>query len=462
MRLESRKDLKHSCKINDLIDFSNFMTKNKTQVSIFWFRRDLRLIDNTGLLSALQSDWPVLPIFTFDTDILSKLEDKADKRVDLIHQMLGCIKSELEELGSTLLVLHGKPEAVFQQLLIDYDVKGIFTNRDYEPYAIQRDNTIKNLAKSQQVSFQTYKDQVVFECDEVLKSDKTPYTVFTPYSKIWKNKFHQIESFQMQKEPNFNNLLKISPFPMLELSDIGFENTSIVYTKPTIQLSTIQEYEKTRNFPALEQGTSMMSIHLRFGTVSVRELAEIAQQHNEQWLNELIWREFFMSILMHFPKVENQSFKKQYDEIQWRNNEEEFAAWCEGRTGFPIVDAGMRQLNETGLMHNRVRMIVASFLCKDLLIDWRWGEAYFAQKLLDYDLSANNGNWQWAAGCGCDAAPYFRIFNPTTQTKQYDPELVYVKRWVKDLNEFNYPQPIIDHATARERTLRTYKQALNH
>ncbi len=437
------------------------MTKNKTQVTIFLFRRDLRLTDNIGLLRALQSEYPVLPIFIFDTDILSKLDDKIDKRVDLIYQMLGNLKSELEGMDSSLLVLQGKPEEVFEKLLVDYEVKAIFTNRDYELYAIQRDNTIKNLAESQQVSFQTYKDQVVFEWDEVLKSDKTPYTVFTPYSKIWKKKFHEIEHLQSQKVANFNNLLKISPFPMLELSDIGFEKTNVVYTKPTVDITTIQEYEKTRNFPALEQGTSMMSVHLRFGTVSIRELVDIAQQHNEQWLNELIWREFFMSILMHFPKVENQSFKKQYNEIQWRNNEDEFAAWCEGRTGFPIVDAGMRQLNETGLMHNRVRMIVASFLTKDLLIDWRWGEAYFAQKLLDYDLSANNGNWQWAAGCGCDAAPYFRIFNPTSQTKQYDPELIYVKRWVKDLNDFSYPQAIVDHAMARERTLRTYKQALN-
>ena len=437
------------------------MTENKTQVSIFWFRRDLRLTDNAGFISALQSDWPVLPIFIFDTDIILKLEDKADKRVDLIYQMLGSLKSELEEIGSSLLILHGKPEKVFEKLLVDYDVKAIFTNRDYEPYAIQRDNTIKTLTENQQVPFKTYKDQVVFEWDEVLKSDKTPYTVFTPYSKIWKNKFREIENFQSQSEANFSSLLKTFPFPILNLSDIGFEKTNVVYSKPKVDLATIQHYEKTRNFPALEQGTSMMSVHLRFGTISVRELVSIAQQHNEQWLNELIWREFFMSILMHFPKVENQSFKKQYEEIEWRNNEDEFAAWCEGRTGFPIVDAGMRQLNETGLMHNRVRMIVASFLTKDLLIDWRWGEAYFAQKLLDYDLSANNGNWQWAAGCGCDAAPYFRIFNPTTQTKQYDPELDYVKRWVKDLNDFSYPQPIVDHAMARERTLRTYKQALN-
>lgn len=437
------------------------MTKNKTQVSVFWFRRDLRLVDNTGFISALQSDWPVLPIFIFDTDILSKLEDKADKRVDLIHQMLRSLKSELEVMGSSLLVLHGKPENIFERLLVDYDVKAIFTNRDYEPYAIHRDNTIKNLAGSQMVSFKTYKDQVVFEWDEVLKTDKTPYTVFTPYSKIWKNKFHEIENSEFQKEANYSNLLKTSPFPFLELAEIGFEKTNVFYTKPTVDITTIQQYEKTRNLPALEQGTSMMSVHLRFGTVSIRELVTIAQQYNEQWLNELIWREFFMNILKHFPKVENQSFKKQYDEIQWRNNEEEFVAWCEGRTGYPIVDAGMRQLNETGLMHNRVRMIVASFLTKDLLIDWRWGEAYFAQKLLDYDLSANNGNWQWAAGCGCDAAPYFRIFNPTTQTKQYDPELIYVKRWVKDLNEFSYPHAIVDHAMARERTLRVYKQALN-
>lgn len=437
------------------------MAKNKTEICVFWFRRDLRLTDNTGFINALQSDWPVLPIFIFDSDILSKLEDKADKRVDLIQQMLESLKLELEGMGSSLLVLQGKPDNVFEKLLVDYDVKAIFTNRDYEPYAIRRDNIIKNLAESQQVPFLTHKDHVVFEWDEVLKSDKTPYTVFTPYSKIWKNKFQEIENFQMQKEVNFNNLLKISPFPMLELSDIGFEKTNVVYVKPTVDITTIQQYEKTRNFPALEQGTSMLSVHLRFGTISVRELVYIAQQNNEQWLNELIWREFFMSILKHFPKVENQSFKKQYDEIQWRNNEEEFAAWCEGRTGFPIVDAGMRQLNETGLMHNRVRMIVASFLTKDLLIDWRWGEAYFAQKLLDYDLSANNGNWQWAAGCGCDAAPYFRIFNPTTQTKQYDPELIYVKRWVKDLSDFSYPQAIVDHAMAREITLRTYKEALN-
>ena len=431
------------------------------KISAFWFRRDLRLIDNHGLYEAIKSGKKVLCFFIFDRNILNGLPDKKDARIHFIFQQVRQLKLQLNNIGSDLMIAYDYPDKAWIKWITQFDIETIFLNRDYEPYAVQRDDLLNEICHKKGIILKAYKDHVLFEKSEVLKEDQTTYTVFTPYSKIWKNKYHQIENSQFQKEANFSNLLKVSPFLIPELADIGFEKTNVFYTKPTVDITTIQEYEKTRNIPALEQGTSMMSVHLRFGTVSIRELASIAQQHNEQWLNELIWREFFMSILMHFPKVESQSFKKQYDEIQWRNNEDEFAAWCEGRTGFPIVDAGMRQLNQTGLMHNRVRMIAASFLCKDLLIDWRWGEAYFAQKLLDYDLSANNGNWQWAAGCGCDAAPYFRIFNPTNQTKQYDPELIYVKRWVKDLNDFTYPQPIVEHAVARERTLRTYKQALN-
>ncbi|HEX5024427.1 MAG TPA: deoxyribodipyrimidine photo-lyase, partial [Agriterribacter sp.] len=333
-------------------------------------------------------------------------------------------------------------------------------NHDYEPYAIERDTQVKNYLMEQQISFTTYKDQVIFEKSEVVKADGTPYTVFTPYSRVWKKNFMSCKNTCFRSEAYLSNLHVTEAFYLPSLQEIGFERVDINIPPPTVDKPAIQSYHETRNLPAVD-GTSKLSVHLRFGTVSVRQIARLADQLNEQWLNELIWRDFFMMILFHFPYVVHQSFKKKYDHIRWRNNEQEFECWCRGETGYPIVDAGMHQLNETGWMHNRVRMIVASFLTKHLLIDWRWGEAYFAEKLVDYELSSNNGNWQWAAGSGCDAAPYFRIFNPWEQTQKFDPDLVYIKKWIPHFKP-GYITPIVEHDYARKRALEVYKKSLDH
>ena len=439
------------------------MSVSKPGISVCWLRRDLRLHDNAALFHALQSGFPVLPVFIFDDAILNQLDDKADKRVDLIYQMLENIQQKLQTSEASIRIFHGSVKQAFETLTSEYDLKKVFCNRDYEPYALQRDAEIRDFLNSKNIEFHSYKDQVIFEWNEVLKADGTPYTVFTPYSRVWKKQLSEIQIPVYPTEKYFAGFYKSDKkFQFPKLEEIGFQKTGVQFQEPKTEIHIIENYHLTRDTPSLETGTTGLSLHLRFGTVNVRELVKIAKVSNETWLNELIWREFFMSILMHFPHVAHGAFKKQYDAIAWRNNEDEFLRWCNGTTGFPIVDAGMRQLNETGLMHNRVRMITASFLVKDLLIDWRWGEAYFASKLLDYDLSANNGNWQWAAGCGCDAAPYFRIFNPAEQTKRYDPELKYIRRWVPEINEFGYPAPIVDHSMARERTLKAFKEALNN
>ncbi len=432
-----------------------------SKISVFWFRRDLRPEDNSGLFQALKSGFPVLPLFIFDTDILSQLPDKADKRVDLIQQMLVTLDAKLRNFGSSLTVEVGKPMEVFSKLTEKYEIAAVYTNRDYESYSRKRDTEVSDFLQSKNIKFCSFKDQVIFEFDEVLKADGKPYTVFTPYANTWKKLIHNNLLKPFESELPHKNYLQYSSNGVPDLEKIGFRKTGIVFSEPLPDIEIIRNYENTRNFPALVNGTTHLSVHLRFGTISIRKLVGIALKENEIWLNELIWREFFMSILVHFPHVENSSFRREYDRIQWRNNEQEFRLWCEGKTGYPIVDAGMHELNETGLMHNRVRMIVASFLTKHLLIDWRWGEAYFASKLLDYDLSANNGNWQWAAGCGCDAAPYFRVFNPTEQTKKFDPELKYIRRWVNDVDELNYPQPMVEHKFARERALNVYKEGIN-
>jgi deoxyribodipyrimidine photo-lyase len=431
----------------------------KRQVTVFWFRRDLRLEDNAGLYAALQTGLPVLPLFIFDTEILSQLADKHDKRVDFIHEALAAIDTQLKTIGSSLCIKYGKPVDIFEKLCTEYEIKSVFANRDYEPYALTRDSGVETLLLNKGVDFLTFKDQVIFEHDEILKSNGEPYTVFTPYSKAWKQRLDANHYRPYPSESGQNYLQFSARFPKIE--EFGFFKTNIVFSAPTIETPLISDYDKTRNFPSLK-GTSELSTHLRFGTVSIRRLAAIALKTNETWLNELIWREFFKSILMHFPYVANGAFKRKFEDIPWRNNENEFARWCEGQTGYPIVDAGMRQLNETGWMHNRVRMITASFLTKHLLIDWRWGEAYFATKLLDYDLSANNGNWQWAAGCGCDAAPYFRIFNPAEQTKKFDPDLLYIRRWIPELDSFEYPQPMVEHTFARNRALNTFTATLKN
>jgi deoxyribodipyrimidine photo-lyase len=431
----------------------------KKEISIFWFRRDLRLTDNHGLFEALKAKYPLLPIFIFDPEILDKLNDKADKRVGFIHHSLSKINNRLKEYGSSIYILNDKVDVAFEKLTSLYEIKEVFTNHDYEPYALNRDSRIFNLLSLKNIPFKTFKDQVIFEKSEVMKSDGTPYTIFTPYSRKWKEKFKLNPIVNYPSETLLSNFFKEKNNPFLSLKEMGFTDVNINFEDFNISEERIQNYENTRNLPSIA-GTTQISVQLRFGTLSVRELVKLGVKWNEHWLNELIWREFFMMILYHFPHVLTESFKKKYDKIEWRNNEVEFEKWCKGETGYPIVDAGMRQLNETGLMHNRVRMITAGFLCKHLLIDWRWGEAYFAQKLLDFELSSNNGNWQWAAGSGCDSAPYFRIFNPTAQTLKFDPKLIYIKTWIKDFR-VDYLKPIVEHEFGRKRALEVYKKAVN-
>lgn len=430
-------------------------------MNIFWFRRDLRLTDNAGLYNALRSDEKVQCIFIFDKNIVDKLEDRDDARVSFIFNQVNKLKKELNELGSDLNIYYSTPTEVFKNIANNTSVRCVFTNRDYEPYALKRDEEVKNILNQKSIGFKTFKDHVIFEKDEVAKDDGKPYIVFTPY----KNKWHKkLNSFYLSSYPtekyyhNFKSKSLETTNP-ITLESMGFIRSNLEIP-PIEYQSILKEYQTKRDFPS-EKGTSKISIHLRFGTVSIRELARNAQSQSEVWLNELIWRDFYSMILFHFPHAARNSFKPAYDKIIWRNNEEEFRQWCNGKTGYPIVDAGMRELNVTGFMHNRVRMIVASFLIKHLLIDWRWGEAYFARKLLDFDLASNNGGWQWASSSGCDAAPYFRIFNPSEQTKKFDPQFLYIKKWVPEFQELTYPAPIVAHKFARERCLATYKKALN-
>ena len=427
-------------------------------MNIFWFRRDLRLEDNVGLFHALSSDEDVLPIFIFDETILSQLP-KDDARVTFIFQQLEKIQTQLQAIGKSLAVFHGTPFEVFTKLTDENKVKTVYTNHDYEPYARKRDLELNLFFKEKNIEFKTSKDQVIFEKSDVVKDDGTPYVVYTPFSNKWKDNFRKTKLFHYKSEDLLNKIT-LHSYSFLSLSDIGFESSKIKITPYDISNALIDNYEATRNFPAMNK-TSYLGIYLRFGAVSIRKMvANAIQSKNETFLKELIWREFFMQILWHFPHTINSSFRPKYDEIKWENNEVLFQKWCEGKTGYPFVDAGMRELNATGHMHNRVRMIVASFLCKHLLIDWRWGETYFATKLLDYEQSSNVGNWQWAAGSGVDAAPYFRIFNPTEQIKKFDKDLAYIKKWIPELNSLEYPNPIVDHKEAREKCLRVYKAAV--
>jgi deoxyribodipyrimidine photo-lyase len=429
-------------------------------IAVFWFRRDLRLDDNAGLYHALKSGLPVLPVFIFDKEILGQLQDQDDARVTFIHQTIMELDRKLQKHGSGLLVLYDKPADAWSKLLNDFAVKTVYTNHDYEPAAKLRDEHIGKLLNMRNIPFNTFKDEVIFEKDEVVKDDGKPYTVYTPYQRKW---YQTLKPFHLKAYPNkkyFNGFLKTGPFSIPSLQQIGFEKSDRIF--PAIHYQDmIADYAEKRNFPAIE-GTTHIGLHLRFGTVSIRELVRTASKHSEKtWLNELIWREFYMMILHHFPGTADHAFKPEYDRIKWVNDEAQFEAWCGGQTGFPLVDAGMRELNATGYMHNRVRMVAASFLTKDLLIDWRWGERYFARKLLDYELASNVGGWQWSAGCGTDAAPYFRIFNPNTQLTKFDPALAYIKKWVPEYADFSkYPKPIIDHAFARERCLKIFKEAL--
>lgn len=431
-----------------------------SKINIHWFRRDLRLDDNNALHEALNQGLPVLPIFIFDEQILNKLEDRTDRRVQFIHQTLLALKKTLENKGSSLLTLYGNPIDILKDLTTQYDIHCVFANHDYEGYGIQRDQEVRRYLETKGIEFSTYKDSVVYEKSEVVKDDGSPYTVFTPYSKKWKAKFITHPPQICYSESLIDNFKKCHPFAFPSLAQMNFEETDFIFPDQETNDQLISAYAKNRDIPAI-RGTSRIGIHLRFGTISIRKMAIHAASISETFLNELIWRDFYHMILWNFPQVRaHQSFKPVYDQIDWVNNEKDFEHWCQGNTGYPIVDAGMRELNTTGFMHNRVRMIVASFLCKHLLIDWRWGEAYFAQKLLDFDLAANNGGWQWAAGSGCDAAPYFRIFNPSLQTKKFDPDHTYIRKWVPEYQELNYPKPIIDHDFARKRCLEVYKKGL--
>ena len=428
---------------------------SQPKVAIFWFRRDLRLDDNVGLFNALQSDFPVVPLFIFDDAILENLP-KNDARVGFIHETLEKIDLQLKEMGSSLVIKKGKTHEVWQNLLSEFEVQQLHYNKDYEPYAIQRDLAICKLVHSKNSKTFGHKDQVIFEESEITKADGLPYTIYTPFKNKWLEKFSRIQPIQnFDSSVYYFNFYK-NQYRFPTLAEIGFEKSAIK-VKP-YNLSQIANYHETRDFPALDS-TSYLSPHLRFGLVSIRKLAVWASQKNAVFLSELIWREFFMQILFHFPKVVSNNFKPAYDGIEWNNNEADFKRWCSGTTGYPMVDAGMRQLNETGYMHNRVRMVVASFLCKHLLINWQWGEAYFAEKLLDYDLSANVGNWQWAAGTGCDAAPYFRVFNPEIQLKKFDEKGIYIRKWIPEF-DLGYGKPMIEHSFARDRAIATYKKGI--
>ncbi|MCF8303652.1 MAG: DNA photolyase family protein [Bacteroidales bacterium] len=427
--------------------------------ALFWFRRDLRLHDNAGFYHALKGNDNVLPIFIFDTEILDELTNSDDKRVCFIFSAVLELKEKLESMGSSLLSLYGKPDELFEELKEKINIKAVYTNHDYEPYAINRDKLVEETLRNAGITFHTYKDQVIFERHEVIKDDGHPYKVFTPYSKKWKSLLNPLQHTAYYKVDDYmGNLVQTQSLSVPLLEEMGFDNIEPGAPPAEFNTNIIKKYDQQRDFPASD-GTSRLGVHIRFGTVSIRQAVQKALELNETWLNELIWREFYMQILYHYPFVTGMEFNPKYRHIPWRYDEDDFSRWCIGQTGYPIVDAGMRELNETGYMHNRIRMITASFLTKHLLIDWRWGERYFAEKLLDYELASNNGNWQWVAGTGVDAAPYFRVFNPETQTKKFDPKRAYIQKWVPELHSFEYPDPMVEHKEARERYLKTMKSA---
>jgi deoxyribodipyrimidine photo-lyase len=431
----------------------------KPTVNIFWFRRDLRLIDNAGLFHALASGLPVIPVFVFDEYILSELEDKEDERVSFIYDTIQQLQKQLTAMGSTLHVLYGKPVEQLIKLIDIYKVNTVYTNHDYEPYAIKRDQDVEKAFSSNGIRFQTFKDQVIFERNEIEKPNGGYYSVFTPYSNKWKTTLTPDQLKPFASETLTRNFYKQLPVRVPSLSEMGFVHHQNQETW-RLDEKIISGYHATRDIPGIT-GTTKVGKHLRFGTISIRMLVQKALDMNETFLNELIWREFFMQMLWREPRLEYECFRTEFESINWRNNEKEFTLWCQGKTGYPLVDAGMRELNATGFMHNRVRMITASFLVKHLLIDWRWGEAYFAKKLLDYELASNIGNWQWVAGCGCDAAPYFRIFSPDAQTKRFDPKGIYIRKWVPEFDTLDYPPPVVEHSFARERCLKVFKAALS-
>jgi len=426
------------------------------KINVFWFRRDLRLDDNTALNNAFKGGLPVLPIFIFDTGIIDELPVD-DARISFIHERLSGINTELKKSGSSLLVLKGEPLYIWKKLTESYNIEGVFINKDYEPYSITRDSEIENYLKTNGITLFRFKDQLIFEENEILTNDQKPYTIFTPYRNKWIQRLKETVQFKPPEAgPSKPDFFKCD-FDLPSLPEIGFRKSSKIVRQ--YNLTEISTYNKFRDFPHSDK-TTYLGPHLRFGTVSIRKIVDTALRENMTFLSELIWREFFMQILFNFPKVVTENFRSKFDNVPWRNVEEEFDRWCTGRTGFPIVDAGMSQLNKTGYMHNRVRMITAGFLCKHLLIDWRWGESYFAMKLLDYELSSNNGNWQWAAGTGCDAAQYFRVFNPFTQQQKFDSNREYIRKWIPEFDDAGYPEPMVDHDFARRRVLEAYKSGL--
>lgn len=432
-------------------------------INVFWFRRDLRLFDNAGLYACLREGKPVLPVFIFDRHILDDLvtdPPSADRRVVFIHEALLRLEEQLNKAGSSLQVFYGYPEEVFDRLAGQYAISKVFANTDYEPYARHRDEGVARRISLHGIKFRSFKDQVVFGPEEVLKDDSKPYTVFTPYMRRWRAALNNSGIHAHASERFPDSFLQSAPAAWPTLEEMGFKNTGFDFPGSVIDSGMLADYGDKRDFPAAS-GTSRLGVHLRFGTVSVRQVIRTALEAGaEIFVNELVWREFYMMILYHFPHVVSHAFKPAYDAIPWRHDEGDFRLWCAGKTGYPLVDAGMRELEATGYMHNRVRMVTASFLTKHLLIDWRWGEAWFAKKLLDFELASNNGGWQWAAGTGCDAAPYFRIFNPESQQKKFDPEYAYVRRWVPEWGGPGYPRPMVNHKSVRERAIRVYREAL--
>jgi|SRR5665647_545988 len=434
--------------------------KDKTVVNIVWMRRDLRLEDNTALFHALKTRENVLLLFIFNPDILERLEVRPDFRVNFIYKTLVGIKETLEKIGSSIYIAHGRPQDVFKKMAEEFHICSVYTNRDYEPYSLLRDLNVERFLKINKIEYLSYKDNVLFEKDELVKDDGKPYTVFTPYKNKFLEKFNKEMVRPLNSTQYFHNFIRIKPLPMMSIEMLGFESVNVVFPSKSLPQTLLEGYAANRDFPA-RNGTSKLSVHLRFGTISIRKVTALAFLHSETFLSELIWRNFYSQILWYFPHVATRAFKPIYDNIRWENNLDHFNAWCQGMTGYPMVDAGMRELNQTGFMHNRLRMVTASFLCKHLLIDWRWGEAYFAGKLNDYELASNNGGWQWAAGSGCDAVPYFRIFNPELQAKKFDPDSEYIRKWVPEYGTTAYPQPIIEHRFARERALKRYAQGMN-
>ncbi len=429
------------------------------EIAVFWFRRDLRIDDNLGLYQALKSGFKVLPVYIFDPEIWSRYTDVDNRQLHFIRNAVYQLKQELIDLNSDLLVFEDLPPVVFQNLINEYNVKMVFANEEFDPFSIQRDRKISEFLNSNGITLNLFTDHLIHKPGVILKPDRSPYTIFTPFSKQWKLALKDQNLVPFPVTSLISNLYtpkKVSNFKKLKT-----QQTILSPINREIPTEIIQTYDATRDFPAIHNGTSQLGVHLRFGTISIRKLVSIALQLNIQFLNELIWREFFMHILFHFPYVIDGAFKSKYNNIHWQNNELEFENWCLGNTGVPIVDAGMRQLIQTGFMHNRVRMIVASYLVKHLLIDWRWGEAYFAQKLIDYELSANNGNWQWVAGTGCDAAPYFRIFNPFRQQERFDPTFEFVKLWVPEYQTEEYKKRFVtDLKKAAERCINVYKTSI--